>query len=205
MTTDFKEVMSERTDKELIRIVTVDRDSYQPMAVEAAEVEIKSRDLDATKIEQVKNDLVYAVEKQKQFDAKKISSWTRLIHFSIDSIAFLILTVILTFIHRLFAGPIDKAFTDIFGYLMLSIGFFGYYIFMETKYQKTIGKFMTRTKVVMRNGSKPEINDILRRTFCRLIPLDNVSYLFNSNGYHDRLSDTTLIKDEIVTVDKSLT
>ena len=32
MNTDFKNVMSKRTDEELIKIVTVDRNKYQPLA-----------------------------------------------------------------------------------------------------------------------------------------------------------------------------
>jgi uncharacterized RDD family membrane protein YckC len=82
------------------------------------------------------------------------------------------------------------------GYLMLAVGFFGYYVIMETKYQKTIGKYITKTKVVNKNGTKPEVGDIVRRTFCRLIPFDRISFLFTANGFHDRLSDTTIIKDE---------
>jgi len=54
MTQDFSETMSNRTDEELIKIVTVDRNDYQTEAVEAAEKEIKTRNIDATKIESVK-------------------------------------------------------------------------------------------------------------------------------------------------------
>lgn len=196
MTTDFKDIMSKRTDEELIKIVTVDRDGYQPLAVEAAEEEIKKRNIHTTKIEQVKIDLTTKIEEQKQFEAKKVSSLTRFIHFIVDTIAFCILTMILTYILGLFINPTDQSLLTIFGYLMLAVGFFGYYIFMETKYQKTIGKFITKTKVVTKDGANPELGDIVRRTFCRLIPFDRISFLFTANGFHDRLSDTTLIKDE---------
>ncbi len=37
MENEFEKVMSERTDKELIRIVTVERGSYNPTAIEAAD------------------------------------------------------------------------------------------------------------------------------------------------------------------------
>ena len=40
MTTNFKEAMSKRTDEQLIKVVTVDRADYQPIAIEAAEQEI---------------------------------------------------------------------------------------------------------------------------------------------------------------------
>ena len=191
MNTDFKEVMSKRTDEDLIKIVTVDRGRYQPLAVEAAEEEIKKRKIDTTKIEQVKVDLTAKFEKQKELNANKVSALTRFIHFIVDTSVWLIIAAILTF-------PLNAKddLQMLLGYLLLFTSFMGYYTFMETKYQKTIGKFMTKTKVVNKNGSKPEVGDIVRRTFYRLIPFDRVSFLFSPNGFHDRLSDTTIIKDE---------
>lgn len=191
MNTDFKEAMSKRTDEDLIKIVTVDRGRYQPLAVEAAEEEIKKRKIDTTKIEQVKVDLTAKIEKQKELNSNKVSALTRFIHFIVDTIVWLIIAAILTF-------PLNAKddLQMLLGYLLLFISFMGYYTFMETKYQKTIGKFMTKTKVVNKNGSKPEVGDIVRRTFYRLIPFDRISFLFAPNGFHDRLSDTTIIKDE---------
>ena len=51
--TDFTEVMAKRTDKELILIASIDRNGYQPLAVVAAEEEIKKRNISTTKIEQI--------------------------------------------------------------------------------------------------------------------------------------------------------
>lgn len=45
MTKDFSQVMSERTDKQLIDIVTIKRDEYQIEAISAAEKEIERRHL----------------------------------------------------------------------------------------------------------------------------------------------------------------
>lgn len=196
MNTDFKDVMSKRTDEDLIKIVTVDRDGYQPVAVEAAEEEIRKRNIDLTKIEQVKSELTTKIEEQEEFDFKKVSSLTRFIHLIVDTIAFFILTMIFAFIFGLFIHPTDQNKMTFMGYLMLAFGFFGYYVFMETTYQKTIGKFMTKTKVANTNGTRPELGDIVRRTFCRLIPFDRISFLFTQNGFHDRFSNTTIIKDE---------
>ena len=191
MNTDFKDVMLKRTDNELIKIVTVDRNKYQPLAIEVAEEEIKKRNIDIKKIEQVKVDLIVKSEEQEQFDAKKVSSWTRFLNFIIDIIVWFIIVAILT--SQLNAkDPVQM----LFGYLIFFASYIGYYAFMETKYQKTIGKFITKTKVVNKNGAKPKSGDILRRTFCRLIPFDRISFLFTPNGFHDRLSDTTIIKDE---------
>jgi uncharacterized RDD family membrane protein YckC len=197
MNTDFKSIMSKRTDEELIKIVTVDRNGYQPSAIEAAEQEITKRNIDATKIEEVKIDLTAKIIEQKEFNSKKVSSLTRLIHFIVDTISFLIFTIILSNILGLLIELTDENLITILVFLMYAAGFFGYYIFMETKFQKTIGKFITKTKVVNKNGSKPEVGDIVRRTFCRLIPFDRISFLFTTNGLHDRFSDTTIVKDEL--------
>jgi uncharacterized RDD family membrane protein YckC len=190
MNTDFKDVMSKRTDDELIQIVTVDKNKYQPLAIEAAEEEIKKRNIDTTKIEQVKVDLTTKITEQEEFEANKVSSSTRFINFIIDTIVWFIIVAILT-------NPINtkSPIQMLFGYFLFFACYIGYYVFMETKYQKTIGKFITKTKVVNKNGTKPKVGDVLRRTFCRLIPFDRISFLFTATGFHDRLSDTTIIKD----------
>jgi uncharacterized RDD family membrane protein YckC len=191
MNTDFKDVMSKRTDDELIKIVTIDKGKYQPLAIEVAEEEIKKRNIDTTKIEQVKVDLTAKIIEQEEFEAKKVNWVPRFLNFIIDTIVWFIIVAILTN----FVNPKDPI-QMVFGYLIFFASYVGYYAFMETKYQKTIGKFITKTKVVNKNGTKPQGGDILRRTFCRLIPFDRISFLFTPNGFHDRLSDTILIKDE---------
>lgn len=96
MNTDFKDVMSKRTDDELIQIVTIDKNKYQPLAIEAAEEEIKKRNIDTTKIEQVKVDLTIKITEQEEFEANKVSSSTRFINFIIDTIVWFIIVAILT-------------------------------------------------------------------------------------------------------------
>ena len=60
MQNDFKEVMSERTDKQLVDIVTLKRNEYQPEAIKAAEQEIELRKLD-----------VYAFYTQEEIEASQ--------------------------------------------------------------------------------------------------------------------------------------
>jgi uncharacterized RDD family membrane protein YckC len=196
MTTDFKNVMSQRTDEELIRIVTVQREDYQPMAVVAAEDEIQKRGIDLTKIEEVKTDLEARIEELKEFDSKKVNSMIRLLNFIIDSFAFLIVFLILAYIFGLFFNTDNPLIIKTAGFILLIVAFLGYYIFMEYNYQKTIGKIITKTKVVRIDGEKARLGDIITRTFCRLIPFDRLSYIFTTNGLHDRLSFTTVILDQ---------
>lgn len=195
MTTDFKEVMSQKTDEELITIVTIRRNDYQPIAVEAAENEIKIRGIDTSKAEEIKTDIVAKLSVQRKLESQKVSSLIRLINHLIDSIAILIIFLILDFFVGLFFNAINVFRTILLNYILLGIIFFGYYIFMEFKYQKTFGKQITGTKVLRSDGERAQMGDIVARTLCRLIPLNRISFLFTPNGFHDRLSNTTIIKD----------
>jgi uncharacterized RDD family membrane protein YckC/type II secretory pathway pseudopilin PulG len=70
-----------------------------------------------------------------------------------------------------------------------------YYLFFEGIWQKTPGKWLTKTKVVMEDGSKPDFLHILGRSFARWIPFEALSFLFSGHpvGWHDRLSRTLVV------------
>ncbi|MFT3902477.1 MAG: RDD family protein [Niabella sp.] len=188
---DYRKVMSEQTDEELIKIVTVDRDRYQPSATETAKEEIKNRKIDARIFEQIKETVETQEAEKLKFESKKVSSLTRALHFIIDTTVWQIIVFILTTSLKFDNSIIQSLATS----LIWIASFIGYYYIMEAKYQKTFAKFITKTKVVTSNGEKPTNGDILRRTLCRLIPLDCISYFFTKNGFHDRLSETALIKE----------
>jgi uncharacterized RDD family membrane protein YckC len=196
MKQEFTEVISKRTDEELIEIVKLKRGDYQPEAVEAAEKELNSRQINLDQIELVKQELTEKEIRKKEFETSKVSSWTRLIHFIVDLVALFLIAMLLSPIVDVFVHTPDHATMNLISYSLFLIAFFLYFIYMEYKYQKTIGKFFTKTKVVMNDGRKPELNEIIIRTACRLIPLDRISFLFTRNGFHDRLSNTIVIKDE---------
>ena len=70
--TDFTEVMAKHTDKELIIIASLDRNGYQPLAVVAAEEEIKKRNISTTKIEQIlKRELRKRKREDKEAEQEK--------------------------------------------------------------------------------------------------------------------------------------
>lgn len=74
---------------------------------------------------------------------------------------------------------------------------FIYFIFFEAFTGKTIGKMITKTKVVSRKtGKKPPLGTIVGRTFARIIPFDAFSFLTNNPiGWHDSLSGTMVVND----------
>ena len=195
MENNFSAVMSERTDEELIKIVTIDKDNYQLLAVEAAEQEIKKRQLDNGSIEKISNDLKVVIEEQQSVDSIIVNSWIRLLHFVIDLFASFVIALLLSLPIDLLVKTNNQIIIQLTSFIVLLISFLGYYIVMEFKYQKTLAKFITKTKVVKMSGQKPEISDIIIRTLFRLIPFDRVSFIFTKNGFHDYLSKTTVIKD----------
>lgn len=68
-----------------------------------------------------------------------------------------------------------------------------YYIILEYFTGKTVGKYITKTKAVTLDGSELSITQSLVRTICRFIPFDQLSFLFCTTGWHDKLSKTIVI------------
>ncbi len=77
----------------------------------------------------------------------------------------------------------------IFGFIITFI----YYNIFETLTSRTIGKYITQTKVVLIDGSKPKFDEILIRTLCRFIPFNAFSFLGDGRGWHDSLSKTYVV------------
>lgn len=67
-----------------------------------------------------------------------------------------------------------------------------YYLFFEGIFGRSIAKFITGTTVVNENGEKPDFGTIVKRSFCRLIPFDALSFL-GDRGWHDSISDTYVV------------
>lgn len=191
MQNEFSKVMSAKTNEELIKIVTVERESYTPQAVEAADYEIKKRNVNTSEFERVTERITAEKEQKQIVDSSVVSSGVRFINFLIDSIICLILILV----ESVIIGILNQEGLIFFGYILIFGTFIGYYAFMEIKFQKTVGKFITKTKVVKMSGEKPQNGDIITRTFCRLIPFDRISFLFVKNGIHDILSKTKVVKD----------
>ena len=68
-----------------------------------------------------------------------------------------------------------------------------YYIFLETIFGRTIGKFITQTRVIRQDGANPTIIDIFVRTVLRFIPLEAISFFRSQIGWHDYLSGTIVV------------
>lgn len=196
MENEFIQVMSERTEEDLIKIVTVERNSYNPAAIEAAQLEIEKRNINVEKFEEIREISSIEKEQKKKVNSNLASTGSRFLNYIIDSFAAYFIAMIAFVIINIILPVQDSIFAVLISLIIVIGSFLGYYMFMELKYQKTLGKFATKTKVVKLNGDIPNQSDIVTRTLCRLIPFDNFSYLFMKSGFHDTLSKTKVVKDK---------
>lgn len=74
------------------------------------------------------------------------------------------------------------------------ISFVYYFTFEALTGGRTLGKYITGTKVLTWYGEKPSVGRFAKRSLCRLIPFDHFSFLTeNPRGWHDSLSDTVVV------------
>ena len=81
MGNDFTEVMNKKSDSELLEIVTKLKDDYQPEAVEAANEEIKNRNLSDEKIKHAEKEIIEKKTKQKDKENEPLETVQRIMFF----------------------------------------------------------------------------------------------------------------------------
>jgi uncharacterized RDD family membrane protein YckC len=69
-----------------------------------------------------------------------------------------------------------------------------YYITCEATVGRTLGKLITGTRVVSESGDQPSFAQIVGRSLSRLVPFDGLSFLGSSPGWHDRWSNTRVVR-----------
>jgi uncharacterized RDD family membrane protein YckC len=114
----------------------------------------------------------------------------RLTNFLLDSSIFFILLILFIL-----------AFKDVLAIENIKwisiVLYFLYYLLFEYFFHQTIGKMITKSRVV--SSSKDHQLSFMRlvlRTLMRFIPIDIISYLFAYRGLHDLVSSTSVIKVE---------
>jgi RDD family len=70
---------------------------------------------------------------------------------------------------------------------------FLYYFLCEARFQRTPAKFITRTKVVMKDGSKPSAGSIALRTLIRFVPFIVFSMSSYGTWWHDQWTNTRVV------------
>jgi uncharacterized RDD family membrane protein YckC len=125
--------------------------------------------------------------------------WLRLTNSIVDLIAIFILWVVIIGCLVLFG--FDQVYASAQREVTLRIAwiflptFWIYYLVAEFFFQRTLGKVLSKTKVVTKAGLKPGFLQILGRTLSRSIPFEYLSYLRSPTGIHDILSGTRVVKE----------
>ena len=87
-------------------------------------------------------------------------------------------------------SPTSKSFDYVIGFILIVL----YYTLIEASTGRSIGKYITGTKIVNMQGEKPNTSTIIIRSMCRCIPFEPFSF-FNSkaSGWHDSMSGTRVV------------
>lgn len=135
----------------------------------------------------------------------------RFANYIIDKIVFYVLLISIGFLTGLIVysfftdtKAFDQLLVDIdnmsslMDRLITSIIFMIFYMISEILLKgKTVGKYITKTLVIMEDGSKPKASDIALRSLCRLIPFDVFSFLgAQGKGWHDTVSNTYVVDEK---------
>lgn len=144
-------------------------------------------------------------EKQSYVYNNIAGNWVRFANLVLDSIFLYIIQLIFGFFVGLtlaFSAPsLISTISEhemLFSYSFAFILGMLYFTIFEGFTGRTPAKYLTQTKVVTADGSEPSFGTIFVRSLCRFIPFDAVSFVFAGVGcgWHDRLSETAVIKDK---------
>jgi uncharacterized RDD family membrane protein YckC len=125
---------------------------------------------------------------------KLVEKITRFGNHIIDTIGFFFIIFLHAMLFETFKVVIPEDGSTFLGVYTLVL-YVMYHTLFEHYFSKTPGKFLTKTRVVTIEGNRPSFLTILRRNLCRLIPLDNISFLISKRGWHDEFSKTMVVYD----------
>lgn len=146
------------------------------------------------------------IQNEKIEDGKvAVSRVKRMANFSIDF--FIVINSIFSLIAYL---SIQKEWYGFFAYWWFFWvgGIIFYYLFFEGLFGRTLGKFITGTRVVATDDRKPNFGQIFGRTLVRLVPFEVFSFMgTDPQGWHDKWSGTMVVQsgfkptDEIISTE----
>ena len=146
------------------------------------DIDLSTQELNLVRASQGKRFGNYFIDR---FALKLVSSL-----FSISSTTFML-------------SDIDIDTSRLFGLVGIYLLFdFLYYFLLEFNLGgKTLGKYVTNTRVVNMDGSKPTADTIALRSISRYVPFEIFSFLGGDRpiGWHDRWSKTIVIDEKLST------
>ncbi|MBP6511286.1 MAG: RDD family protein [Bacteroidia bacterium] len=144
---------------------------------------------------------------------KSITPGPRFGHFIIDLIAFQIIIYIVEYSFQMLINLSNfnvalNLTIGLFNSIIILLLYPTLYAICENKWQKTPGKYLTKSIVIDEYGNKPDLRTIILRSLIRIVPFepftctgDKYNY---SNGWHDRWSNTWVVSEEELEAIKKL-
>lgn len=134
-------------------------------------------------------------------DAHVASKGQRFTNYIIDFVCLVIFILVFSFVLGVIMVMVAPASLSVFdgGNTLLEYVFGAvvgtiYYATLEGISGQSIGKAITKTKVVTESGEKPDLATILLRSICRYIPFEAFSFLgSDAIGWHDSISKTRVV------------
>jgi hypothetical protein len=126
----------------------------------------------------------------------EVSKSMRVLHLLLDSILILLIFVSILPTHNSFISEVighgsGDAYTFGIGLLLARMI---YYLSCEAVLYSTPAKFLTGSVVVTWTDNQPSFGAVLKRTLCRLIPLESLTFL-GENGLHDEITETCVASE----------
>jgi uncharacterized RDD family membrane protein YckC len=128
-------------------------------------------------------------EDADEIDWLDASGGARFLNLIIDLVCRMIFAYVVAFMLAIGGVRMDGASSIVFGLCSMLV----YYVGFETLFGRTPGKLVTGTRVVKDDGSRLTFGDVLKRTLCRFVPFEPLSFLGDTRGWHDRWSSTRVV------------
>ena len=127
--------------------------------------------------------------------------WRRFFNWLIDRVAVQLLVIVVAFAVGMLASDDALLWLEdipwLADYLLAAVFVVVYYTPLEALFGVSLGKLVTRTRVVDENGHPARFGQVLVRSLCRSIPFNGFSVLLSDDarprGWHDRIPRTWVV------------
>jgi uncharacterized RDD family membrane protein YckC len=128
-------------------------------------------------------------------DGLNLASPTRRFFTYLIDIVILYVIIIGALVYMMYENEITEDSTGAINLIFFGLLFL-YYAGMEAAFGKTIGKMVTKTRVVDPNGERITLSAAAIRSLCRLVPFEAFSIWSEGNVmWHDRWASTRVIHE----------
>ena len=141
------------------------------------------------------------ISSRTEIDLQPAIWWKRLINLLIDLV---IVISILAGVTILFFGHLPEEPVKVLPlFYSGALLFFLYYFLMESLTGRTLGKYLTGTKLISKiDGSRPGFKDCLFRSLARILPAlvgEGISFIAaRPVGWHDDIADSFVVSSKVV-------